>query len=102
MLYGSIDSEVTDYCVWDDGSFAINNFQYDQDQRVMKPEKKPDSWEQLEADAGKRGKEYWGCKGVASCVKCEHGSHQTGKACWQNKEIDIIRRAKALAGVDDE
>lgn len=41
MLYGSIDSEVIGYCVWDDGSFAINNFQYDQDQRVMKPEKSP-------------------------------------------------------------
>lgn len=64
--------------------------------------RKPDSWEQLEADAVKRGKEYWGCKGVAFCVKCEHGSHQTGKVCWQNKEIDIIRRAKALAGVDYE
>lgn len=57
MLYGSIDSEVTNYCVWDDGSFAINNFLYDQDQRAMKPEQ-PDSWEQIEADEKKSGAEY--------------------------------------------
>ena len=30
--------KVTNFCVFDDGSFAINNFQYDQDQRVKKLE----------------------------------------------------------------
>lgn len=46
LLYGIADREVTDYCVCDDGSFAINNFQYDQDQRLKKPEKP----EALDAD----------------------------------------------------
>ena len=46
LLYGRTDSEVTDYCVCDDGSFSINNFRYDQDQRVMKP-KQPEA---LDAD----------------------------------------------------
>lgn len=96
MLYGSIDSEVTDYCVWDDGSFAINNFRYDQDQRAMKPEP-PDSWEKLEEDAKKSGAAYWGCDGD-HCFECEHGLTQTKKTCTVNKHIDLIRRAKALAG----
>lgn len=46
-LHKPSDSEkIIDYCVCDDGSFAINNFQYDQDQRVMKP-KQPEA---LDAD----------------------------------------------------
>lgn len=104
MLYGSIDSEVTDYCVWDDGSFAINNFQYDQDQRVMKPEKKPDSWEQIETDEKKSSAEYWGCEGEDEhpCFGCEHSFMKTGKTCTMNKYVDLFRRAKALAGFDDE
>lgn len=152
MLYGSIDSEVTDYCVWDDGSFAINNFRYDQDQRVMKPEnpevldadgapirvgdklyfagggdtplkcvgfypngeviftdweetgtiayenatafthKKPDSWEKLEKDAILNPYDYCCIRGIS----IENG------LVWKLKAKDLIRRAKALAGVDDE
>lgn len=152
MLYGSIDSEVTDYCVWDDGSFAINNFQYDQDQRVKKLEnpevldadgvpievgdklyfvygdgtplkcigfnidggvifrgweetetfayenatvfthKKPDSWEQLEKDAILNPYDYCCIRGIS----IENG------LVWKLKAKDLIRRAKALAGVDDE
>lgn len=154
MLYGSIDSEVTDYCVWDDGSFAINNFQYDQDQRAMKPEqpehldadgepikvgdelyltdgfiiklkcvgfsndglvkvtnwgssegwvpilveanelthKKPDSWEQLEKDAIFDPYDYCRRRDIST----------KGRIASVLKTKDIIRRAKALAGVDDE
>lgn len=47
LLYGIADREVTDYCVYDDGSFAINNFQYDQDQRLKKPEQ-PEPADSLE------------------------------------------------------
>lgn len=163
-LHKPSDSEkIIDYCVCDDGSFAINNFQYDQDQRVMKPKqpealdadgvpikindklyltdgfiiklkcvgfsndglvkvtnwgssegwvpilveandlthRKPDSWEQLEEDAKKSGAAYWGCDGD-HCFECEHGLMQTKKTCTVNKHIDLIRRAKALAGVKDE
>lgn len=91
MLYGSIDSEVTDYCVWDDGSFAINNFLYDQDQRAMKPEQ-PDSWEQLKKEAMLAPYDYCRKRGI------DHKNDSAQKL----KVGDIIRRAKALAGVDDE
>lgn len=98
LLYGIADREVTDYCVCDDGSFAINNFQYDQDQRLKKPEQ-PDSWEQIEADEKKSGAEYWGCEGEDEhpCFGCEHSFMKTGKTCTMNKYVDIFRRAKALA-----
>ena len=100
----SNSEKVIAYCVWDDGSFAINNFQYDQDQRVMKPEKKLDSWEQIEADEKKSGAEYWGCEGEDEhpCFGCEHSFMKTGKTCTMNKYVDLFRRAKALAGVKDE
>lgn len=92
-LHKLSDSEkIIDYCVCDDGSFAINNFRYDQGQRVMKPEEKPDSWEQLEKDAILNPYNYCCLRNIDS----EHGFAQilAGK--------DLIRRAKALAGVKDE
>lgn len=91
LLYGIADREVTDYCVCDDGSFAINNFQYDQDQRLKKPEQ-PDSWEQLEKDAILNPYDYCCIRGIS----IENG------LVWKLKAKALIRRAKALAGVDDE
>ncbi len=96
MLYGSIDSEVTDYCVWDDGSFAINNFLYDQDQRAMKPEEKPDSWERLEKDMSAGAYDY--CATLLDINTRKTLTSEDNEAFAE----DIIRRAKALAGVDDE
>lgn len=46
VLHGEANEEITDFCVCDDGSFSINHFCYDQDQRVMKP-KQPEA---LDAD----------------------------------------------------
>lgn len=65
---------------------------------------KPDSWEQIEADEKKDIAEYWGCKGKDEkpCYECEHGLLESGKSCTTNKYKDLFRRAKALAGVDDE
>lgn len=91
LLYGIADREVTDYCVCDDGSFAINNFQYDQDQRLKKPEQ-PDSWEQLEKEAMLAPYDYCRKRGI------DHKNDSAQKL----KVGDIIRRAKALAGFDDE
>lgn len=152
LIYEGINGEVDNFYVCDDGSFAINDFQYDQDQRVMKPKqpealdadgvpievgdklyfvegddtplkcigfddygnvtfrdwketgtiayenptvfthKKPDSWEQLEEEA------LW-----ESCDYCEQRKIETvGVFPWTAQKEDIIRRAKALAGVDDE
>ena len=156
LLYGIADREVTDYCVCDDGSFAINNFQYDQDQRVKKPEqpealdadgvaikagdkiyfsvgddtplkcigfdydgdviftdweetgtmayenatafthKKPDSWEQLEKDMSAGAYDY--CATLLDIDTRKTLTSEDNEAFAE----DIIRRAKALAGVDDE
>lgn len=96
--------KVIGFCVHNDGSFAINGFLYDQDQRVMKPEKKPDSWEQIETDEKKNHTEYWGCKDEdeKSCFECEHGLLKSGNSRKTNKYIDLFRRAKELAKGDSE
>lgn len=58
----------------------------------------PDSWEKLEEDANQTSCWYFGIGPEnSSCDDCPHGSIQTGRACWQNAHLDIVRRAKALA-----
>ena len=54
--------------------------------------KKPDSWEQLEKDAILNPYDYCCIRGIS----IENG------LVWKLKAKDLIRRAKALAGVDDE
>lgn len=62
----------------------------------------PDSWEKLEEDAMKHSCEYFGVGlGNASCGDCPHGSRRTGRACWANAGLDMIARAKKLAGVEE-
>ena len=66
---------------------------------------RPDSWERLDEDAMKSMPKYWGCS-FEPCDECP--SKIDGKtpaeiygvsSCSKAKELDIIRRAKALAGV---
>lgn len=66
---------------------------------------RPDSWERLEGDAMNLMPKYWGCS-FEPCDECP--SKIDGKtpaeiygvsSCSTAKELDIIRRAKALAGV---
>ena len=104
LLCGRNSMKVTDFYVLDDGSFSINGFQYNKYQRVVKPEEKPDSWEQLEKDEKKNHAEYWGCKDEDEklCFECEHGLFKSGKSCTTNKYIDLLRRAKELAKGDSE
>lgn len=65
--------------------------------------KKPDSWEKLEEDARKQLCSYFGLDlPPALCDDCPHGSRQTGRACWQNVRLDMIARAKKLAGIEEE
>lgn len=66
--------------------------------------KKPDSWEQLEEDKKKCITEYWGCQddGEKLCCECEHSLLKTGSSCATNKYKDLFRRAKALAGIEDQ
>lgn len=68
--------------------------------------KKPepaDSWEKLEQDTRKQSCSYFGLDlPPALCDDCPHGSRQTGRACWQNARLDMIARAKKLAGIEEE
>ena len=104
LLCGRNSMKVTWFYVLDDGSFCINGFQYNKHQRVMKPEEKPDSWEQIETDEKKDITEYWGCEGKDDkyCFECEHGLMKTRNSCRTNKYIDLLRRAKELAKGDSE
>ena len=62
---------------------------------------RPDSWERLEEDAEKLACEYFGREGEkAPCSGCRSREIDpcTAKDCEFNKTIDLVRRAKALAG----
>lgn len=61
-----------------------------------------DSWGKLEEDAKKPSCEYFGVgPGNASCDDCPHGPRQTGHTCWRNARLDMIARAKKLAGIEE-
>ena len=62
-----------------------------------------DSWEKLEKDAMQHACSYFdiGLENT-SCEDCPHGSWQTGCTCWQNARLDMIARAKKLAGIEEE
>lgn len=68
----------------------------------------PDSWEKLEEDSTKRVCEYAGAQRSIvdddrySCIGCpydEPGPH-TDAGCNKRMRLDLMRRAKALAGVE--
>lgn len=62
-----------------------------------------DSWEKLEKDAMQHAYSYFGISQEdTSCEDCPHGSWQTRRTCWQNARLDMIARAKKLAGIDEE
>lgn len=61
---------------------------------------RPDSWERLEEDVRKAGCGYFGIKGLATkkCIECP--KYDTDVSCGRAIRLDIVRRAKALAGVE--
>jgi hypothetical protein len=68
--------------------------------------KKPDSWEQIEADEKLYCCEYFG-RSYKKCLGCQaddpnYHPYDHPYDCNKAKTQDIVRRAKALAGVDDE
>lgn len=66
-------------------------------------ELKPDSWENLEEDTKQVSCQYFGMdRTPASCDDCPHGWWQTGRPCWQNARLNMIARAKKLAGIEEE
>lgn len=63
----------------------------------------PDSWEKLEEDALKGQCTYFGASGNSvTCTNCEHSLQATGRLCWENMQIDLVKRAKRLAGIEEE
>lgn len=64
----------------------------------------PDSWAKLEGDVMKATTcLYFGdVESTVKCWDCPHGFEQSGTPCWKNEYIDILKRAKKLAGIDEE
>lgn len=71
--------------------------------RHFKPEP-ADSWEKLEEDVMKATTcLYFGdVESTVKCWDCPHGFEQSGTPCWKNEYIDILKRAKKLAGIEGE
>ena len=71
--------------------------------RHFKPEP-PDSWEKLEDDATKNPCRYFGMfeDQSAFCTACPHGPLATDRICGENMRLDLIERAKRLAGVEEQ
>lgn len=59
-----------------------------------------DSWEKLEEDALKDSCSYFG-KLEELCTACPHGKEITGRGCMNNMKLDLIERAKRLAGIEE-
>lgn len=59
---------------------------------------KPDSWERLEEDARKSPCDYFGH--ACQCEECP-ANNRSFHSCNVSKALDIVRRAKAIAGVSD-
>lgn len=64
----------------------------------------PDSWEKLEEDALKDPCTYFGKfeDQNVSCLKCPHSFDVTGRNCLKNMRLDLVERAKRLAGIEEQ
>lgn len=64
---------------------------------------KTDSWEKLEEDESKGPCTYFGMReeGSVFCDRCPYGIRMTGRKCGENMVIDLVKRAKRLAGVEE-
>ena len=64
---------------------------------------KPDSWAKLEEDAKKMTCDYASApldeNGFATCNGCRF---QKGGSCHIKKALDVVKRAKKLAGIEEE
>ncbi len=66
--------------------------------------REPDSWEKLEKDAKKNPCRYFGMfdDQSASCTTCPHGPWATDRICGEDMRLDLIKRAKRLAGIEEQ
>lgn len=69
------------------------------------PPEPPDSWEKIEEDAEKTACRYfYGVeeKDIVSCIGCKHSNQATGRPCRVSMNIELMKRAKKLAGIEEE
>lgn len=98
--------KVKGICVRADGSFEIESvggacYRYGEDKRLKRPEP-PDTWERIEDDiVNKVGPcEHFGWSGKSCCDDGECPVFGNVMSCAESRASDIVRRCKALAGVE--
>lgn len=66
--------------------------------------REPDSWEKLSEDALKGPCTYFGVleDKCVTCINCRQSWKATGRQCMVNMQIDLMKRAKRLAGVEEQ
>ena len=87
-----------------DGTFFAKGHALPMSARAYTHREPADSWEKLEEDAMKGNCTYFGASGDKSvtCTNCQHSLQVTGRRCWENMQIDLIKRAKRLAGIEEQ
>lgn len=73
--------------------------------RIYTHREPADSWEKLEEDAKKSACRYFYGpeeKDIVSCMDCKHSYQATGLQCRVNMQIELVKRAKRLAGIEEE
>lgn len=90
--------EVEEYI---DGTFFVKGYPLPLSARMHTHREPADSWEKLEKDAKKNPCRYFGMSEDqnASCKTCPHGPWATDRICGENMRLDLIERAKKLAGL---
>lgn len=87
-----------------DGTFFVKGYPLPLSARMHTHREPADSWEKLEKDAKKNPCRYFGMSEDqnASCKTCPHGTWATDRICGENMRLDLIERAKKLAGIEEE
>lgn len=88
-----------------DGTFFAKGHAMPMSARTYTHREPADSWEKLEEDALKYQCAYF--FGISedkntTCVNCKKSSEVTGIPCRLNMQIDLVKRAKRLAGVEEQ
>lgn len=85
------------------GVDAYGNYSESFESCELLTHRKPDSWKQLEEDARKIACEYAGAPldklGMTTCDGCRFQKHDE---CYQGMMLDVLKRAKKLAGIEEE
>lgn len=88
-----------------DGWFSLSQFScsvsmtIQPGERVKRPEQQ-DTWERIEADAHKEPCDYFGAKESRDCWEAACSAADVDVPCLELMGVDLVRRCKALAGVE--